>query len=1664
MSISSSSVVVRLCLLLCCIVAWEGRRETASQVLAAPNMMSNVTALARVALAGPLNASAVWQRSVLSIPRDAIYAYDRVGGVVWRVGPGLAGVLVGESTALPSAKVFGRRGVETNPAAADSWVNPMQAKFTGDIGIAVFYTDYETEGALGFAPSRAAGILICDSGNHLLRFYDFKTSKVVGMVGNFSRQGNIDGSRGVTPSALYAPFGITQVFSSQSQDLTAYLPDPTAIRLGTVVLLQPGGCLRNVTIFGADKTNPDLGVVTTPAQVNGPRMCSITPLIDPQEGLSHYATRNLLVYSNQSQVTICQLPLDEWPLCWKLQPLAGELNLWLPVAHSTYMHPHQPLLFVTIGNLIGVLTLETSLKSVLQVRPWNMSLSDPALLPFFNHQTSQVTQNGTLLVMRQRTYMGSPPNTFVFAGCCTVPVRMRPTHTASPSGSPSLVSSAEASSSHSVSGDTSASHTDPTSSPSGPSPSRTRGSQSSTRTRGSQSSTRTRGSLSLSRSRYSLTHSTSFSSSPSATTSLSSTSPPHPPVAMGQRYHSVLGWPAAALPPRQLLYAAAPADVLYAVSDSAIYALSAGQFFRNAANGSAAFFAVLMAGHMTLTAHRATVNLMARVSPLTTVRFDRPDIALAYDVFRDGVAPRHLAGLMVADRLGDVLRFIDMSDSTARELTGDSNGGTQTRDGAAAANAVVQPFAIVQVLESNVTTTPRFLFVQPGCVRLLKLTGGLLNTTSIADVASLTPGCDTQTGFVALQLHHALSIVHVVRVGSLGNARLVRYHFDVDSGLLTSLAMSRMPKTGENHWGGLFVHPTHVGTSSVSWALNQCPLVMLTRPSATNISIFQGLVPAELDVDAAETITSTFADIFNQTSLPLTSLALLDNGTLAVGFQLRPFTQLLFMCCLPPVNFGPKRTRTLTTASTSMSVTTTDVTVTRTGPSRTKATASATVTPATASYSRKTQSLLSPSNTWTSSASLTVSVNLSTTVRLKPRLTHTPNVTASESRGTRSESTRSSTASRTRSSSIAPSSWTLTWAPSRSLCRGRCSTTVNRTVTVALEVPEAPVEVMLRQAAAVSEATSAVSISAAIASNPSAALQASRATAVIALAQMCLEAARNATAPPRFPIAVLPFVGRTGTPELAPHRGAVLGNVTFVVGCAFVLSLCASVWALVARSSSASGGGAATEGPLPLRARLSAKLDAIRWPGILLVPVCLTIEGVTASAFTLVVSTTGEDAAVDGVLFGLSLVLVLGVMLCIGLVSRRSRQLLHVTSAAPKERKGKAGDQGHAGDGAGPPPYHASADVPSCCSWTALMGLDERWEPVAGAAAPPMVRRFNNMYGIVFSKYHGPRLRPAEQPAPRFQLWREALAPYFCLFDFTFLVMCSAAKGAAAWRKSACAVSFAIVVLVNAIALLFVVIIRPFLSPLKNALTAASASVSTAAAVVMVSCVVFENHAGMTAAAVLAVLSAVVASLTGFVTIVQRIHQLWTMHQTNKDLDRNGAGGEGEGEGATTAAVPFSAALLLAASDLQVVAAVRPEADDAEMSAVTKSPNGKGMNALDTGGIGGLPSPAPSAERKVLISVDDDDDDDLFGRLPAPKAAPAQGGPTVHDADDLLDAMIRHRPVRVVNRHAEGKAKHDELHSLLNASDVSLWSRREPNTTHGSRTEPTLSDDDDDLL
>ena len=592
--------------------------------------------------------------------------------------------------------------------------------------------------------------------------------------------------------------------------------------------------------------------------------------------------------------------------------------------------------------------------------------------------------------------------------------------------------------------------------------------------------------------------------------------------------------------------------------------------------------------------------------------------------------------------------------------------------------------------------------------------------------------------------------------------------------------------------------------------------------------------------------------------------------------------------------------------------------------------------------------------------------------------------------------------------------------------------------------PDAPPPVVMSEA--VRSGQSAVAGTAAIVSvlgsNPTAASLASRSTSLLGILQRCVESdTKNRTAAnrspdlPAFPIALVPWVmaasvlpsdnssSSNTVVGVTAHRTAVVVNIAVAGVVAFaVLAVCA----FVAAVSTLRGNS-----PTPLRDVLAK----FRWPGVVLAPAFAGAEGIIVCSMTLCqVSSDGWDVAVASLGLGWTL----AVELAMFVIPYRA---LHVY--------GLAEQQGIADDRSTP----RSATLVSRIQYA--VGWGRTW-----VAPDTTGTRFVNAFGMAFAKYHGPLLVDPQPAAvsDKTASWRHSLAPYTGAVDFVILCIVSVLQGLAqSAAVTPCSTLLWMSLAANATGFSFVLIVRPFMSPAKNVLVVASATLSLAGSAVALGA--FLGPGGLSAnseAAVgLATASTVVAMLAGILSVAVALSHR-CVGTADVVLAEERASTAGRRSTTVVQLSPAAAADLVADSHADHLAIHDREMDDddREMDATLPPttakdpllPLGGGSwdddlppPALSLGGVGRSsddhprswdgPTRAPTnattrALGGILLDVDDDDDDDLLcartGRM--------------QDSGDALSAMIHAPASRTVRRTAEGQARFDELVALLNGT------------------------------
>ena len=575
-----------------------------------------------------------------------------------------------------------------------------------------------------------------------------------------------------------------------------------------------------------------------------------------------------------------------------------------------------------------------------------------------------------------------------------------------------------------------------------------------------------------------------------------------------------------------------------------------------------------------------------------------------------------------------------------------------------------------------------------------------------------------------------------------------------------------------------------------------------------------------------------------------------------------------------------------------------------------------------------------------------------------------------------------------------------------------------------------------------------------LASNPAAAQQAARASLLISLAKRCRDTAKfvasgaprsvssNATAvpssddeaaasgdAPTFPTALLPMVGRIGAVALwSAHRAVMIGNA--VAAIAIVVGI-VSV--------------AAIRGILLRHATFATGLQLVRWPGVLLLPVGIVTQGTLSSGIFLLMTagtpgTEGGYVALDAVLACVAATVALTALGAMTVVARWAlRHAIVVTEAATTDEAAS---------------LSLSATQLAVRIARRLLGMSHRWTTLRGSRGLPDNdensspteqhvgdERWLVGFGAMFEKYHGPAANVAGPSPDVPSSLRQQWSPCYTLFDYGCLLVCAIADGASgALPLRACTASVVASVVVNALSLLVVAMLRPFLSPAKNLLTIVAAAISAIASVCLVTAIMSEQDAVVARlvdwAATLSSTSAIISCVMGSLSLAQRIIKWCITERSPSSSSTGGTAGEEPqrtSNGASGGSRMFTAeAMLLDGSLLTAEDHARLENQCAAEELVEKSTVDE-LPAAAATEKQVHPAPlmthvaiAPSAGR--ILDDLSDEDGAVSGDRPTSPQEP--GHWTDADPDAALRAMTTVRG-RTVRRTAEGQARYDELEALL---------------------------------
>ena len=546
------------------------------------------------------------------------------------------------------------------------------------------------------------------------------------------------------------------------------------------------------------------------------------------------------------------------------------------------------------------------------------------------------------------------------------------------------------------------------------------------------------------------------------------------------------------------------------------------------------------------------------------------------------------------------------------------------------------------------------------------------------------------------------------------------------------------------------------------------------------------------------------------------------------------------------------------------------------------------------------------SRTNTTSTSTTSATSTNTTSATSPPSTST---TSTTSTNTTSAPSPPSTSTTNTTSATSPPSSSTTSRPS----------TNGTNATFNITNPSMPsVVAALTDSAIATASVTTISAAAVLFANPAAAQQAARAQATIAVASRCQEAVarrqaatrRNqstssptaaamsddetwSTALPSFPMALLPMIGRVGSDNTrATHRACVLGNLVFVASVSLFIWMMGAGWGALYVQRRNEGGAdnpaGACESPVARGLRL------VRWPGSVLLPCALAMEGVVSSATFLLVHGGGHPAepselAIDVILFvigTLAVSLEVAVMAFWGRWGRDRASVIRVVD--PRQYR----------------PLRRAVVL--------SLGVQYRWGPNAAEDEAALAAR-----GIVFSKCHGPTsLSPplsssscvaaavdgkaAARDGLRFaaaSFFRQRWSPLYCAMDLVLSLGTFMAQGAAtASPDTTCLGAAATICILATLALMLSLVLRPFLSPAKNLVGNTSALLCCAGAFTLVAAIsVLVSGDGsadppadesrqaaavrlLWATTVIATAGSVVSGVGCLLSVAQRIYALWTVY------------------------------------------------------------------------------------------------------------------------------------------------------------------------------------------
>ena len=823
------------------------------------------------------------------------------------------------------------------------------------------------------------------------------------------------------------------------------------------------------------------------------------------------------------------------------------------------------------------------------------------------------------------------------------------------------------------------------------------------------------------------------------------------------------------------------------------------------------------------------------------------------------------------------------------------------------------------------------------------------------------------------------------------------------------------------------------------------------------------------------------------------------NNLYVVEYNNHVVRKLTFYISTPTVTGSPTVTGTPT------------ATTTQTGTPTASPTATTTVTRTDTFTPTTTASLtVTPSSTPSTSASDTTTVSGTTTLTT----TATPSATAT---GTRSATvTTTVTSSVTNSTSTTGTSTatpTTSTTATSTLTETATTTTTTAAVTAIQETPSttstmwllpnatpSPTTTMLApsiveaggEARHTAEGFSGVAAVSILAANPAAAQQAIRAKAALTMASRCATVtsrrANTVTAatissnltvppptpagsiittplpmmsspplspppsiegpaqavsperPPSFPTALLPILGAIGVDALrSGYRGCILGNVLFVLLVGGLILLAAAV-----------------RGPLLQKSSLARGLQLVRWPGSLILPATLAVDGSLTSAFYLLM-VGGADGlvALDVALF-VAAVAVGAVQMC--MMGRWSlwglrHAVVVLDSDQPASNNVTVLDRAALDQAPSQPPRGRIAYV-----LYVLLGLNYRWalvkrqqcSSVDGTQSDDDCRETAfAAASVVFQKCHGPLAsHGGTTPSSSWSAdLRQRWSPFYSAVDFAFLLGAAMLQGAViASPQDMCVPAVVGLCFINGVSLAISAALRPFLSPAKNVLVLISGAAVFASSVLLLIATLSADDVAVTllvrSTVVLATLGSAISCVTGVLSLSQRLYGI---------VFKAGVAGEPRGSRADVKHPPdctvdpvmhsnrgvnvaFGTHLdqrLLDDADLQRVATTEANAADEGQPLVSNS--AAPVAAALTAPLPCTPADGGTSLRWLETGDSSSDGDE--------KAVTSSLNPT---SSSLLREMTEsHRP-RVVRRTEEGQRRYDELQRLLRTATPTAEERAAP--------------------